>query len=126
MMLLLTQWRRSSELIFEPTRRHGNGTVAVQNGVYFCEVSCEGVAGPLRAPWLRPKQTELVPGKGQFRSRFPSRLSYGCPTTIFLDPQPTPTSSQRNTSGRAGWKRLGPVVTMRSRSLGRWVFECWL
>jgi hypothetical protein len=23
---------------------------------------------------------------------------------------------QRNTSGRAGWKRLGPVVTMRSRS----------
>ena len=24
-----------------------------------------------------------------------------------------------NTSGRAGWKRLGPVVTMRSRSLGR-------
>src|SRR6516225_6555041 len=31
-------------------------------------------------------------------------------------PQPTPTSSQRNTSGRAGWKRLGPVVTMRSPS----------
>ena len=31
-----------------------------------------------------------------------------------------------NTSGRAGWKRLGPVVTMRSRSLGRRVSECWL
>src|SRR5215472_16949164 len=30
----------------------------------------------------------------------------------------------RNTSGRAGWRRLGPVVTMRSRSLGR-VSECW-
>src|SRR6516165_12446506 len=29
----------------------------------------------------------------------------------------TSTSSQRNTSGRAGRKRLGPVVTMRSRSL---------
>ena len=41
-------------------------------------------------------------------------------------PQPTPTSSQRNTSGRAGWKRLGPVVTMRSRSLGRRVSGCWL
>jgi hypothetical protein len=26
--------------------------------------------------WLRPKQTDLVPGKGQFRSRFPNRLSY--------------------------------------------------
>ena len=24
-----------------------------------------------------------------------------------------------------GWKRLGPVVTMRSRSLGRRVSECW-
>src|SRR6516164_9131795 len=41
-------------------------------------------------------------------------------------PQPTPTSSQRNTSGRAGWKRLGPVVTTRSRSLRRQVSECWL
>ena len=38
----------------------------------------------------------------------------------------TPTSSQRNTSGRAGWKTAGPVVTMRSRSLGRRVSECWL
>jgi len=25
------------------------------------------VAGPLRAAWSRPKQTDLVPGKGQFR-----------------------------------------------------------
>ena len=72
------------------------------------------VAGLLQAAWLRPKQTDLVPGKGQSRSRFPHRLSYCSPTTIFLDPQPTPTSSQRNTTGRAGWKRLRPVVTMRS------------
>jgi len=50
--------------------------------------------GLLRAAWLRPKQTDLVPGKGQFRSRFPHPLRYCCPTTIFLDPQPTPTSSQ--------------------------------
>ena len=35
---------------------------------------------------MRPKQTDMIPGKGQFRSRFPNRLSYGCPTTIFLDP----------------------------------------
>ena len=25
----------------------------------------------VRAAWLRPKQTDLVPGKGQLRSRFP-------------------------------------------------------
>jgi hypothetical protein len=35
---------------------------------------------------LRPKQTNLVLDKGQFRSRFLNRLSDGCPTTIFLDP----------------------------------------
>ena len=127
--------------------------------------------------WLRPKQTDMVPGKGQYRSRFlhirsgtvvrqrffgiaatdtdiiaaqhfwtgrletagpgcddavaiartvgfrmlvmsphpscgdcplparrvfPNRLSYGCPDNDFAgSPQPTPTSSQRNTSGRA-------------------------
>ena len=39
-----------------------------------------------RAAWLRLKQTYLIPGKGQFRSRFPNRLSYGCPRTIFRDP----------------------------------------
>ena len=56
----------------------------------------------------------------KFRPRFPqSPHSYGVRQRFFWIPQPTPTSSQRNTSGRAGWKRLGPVVTMRSRSLGR-------
>jgi hypothetical protein len=47
-----------------------------------------------------------------YRTAAESILSYdipnGCPTTIFWIPQPTPTSSQRNTSGRAGWKRAGP------------------
>ena len=38
----------------------------------------------------------------------------------------TATSSQRDTSEWAGWKRLGPVVTMPSRSLARRVSECWL
>ena len=40
----------------------------------------------LRAAWLRPKQTDLVPGKGQFRSRFRQsaqlrrhRMSRACP-----------------------------------------------
>ena len=36
-------------------------------------------------PGSAPKQTDLVPDKGQFRSRFPHPLSYGCPTTIFRD-----------------------------------------
>jgi hypothetical protein len=47
----------------------------------------KGVAGPLRAPWLRPKQTDLVHDKGQFRSRFYHPLCCGCSTTIFLDPR---------------------------------------
>jgi hypothetical protein len=36
---------------------------------------------------LRPKQTDLIPDKGQFRSRFHHPLSYCCPTTILLDPR---------------------------------------
>jgi hypothetical protein len=39
----------------------------------------------LRAAWLRPKQTDLIPDRGQFRSRFHHPLSYCCPATIFLD-----------------------------------------
>src|SRR6516165_6356926 len=39
--------------------------------------------------------------------------------TSIRKPADTDIISQRNTSGRAGWKRLGPVATMRSRSLGR-------
>jgi hypothetical protein len=35
---------------------------------------------------LRLKQTNLVPDKGQFRSRFQHPLSYCCPTTIFWIP----------------------------------------
>ena len=39
----------------------------------------------LSAAWLRLKQTDLIPGKGQFRCVFPNRLSYCCPATIFRD-----------------------------------------
>jgi hypothetical protein len=34
-------------------------------------------APQLRAAWLRPKQTDLVPDKGQFRSRFPQSAQRG-------------------------------------------------
>ena len=42
-------------------------------------------AGPRRLAWLRPIQTDLIPDKGQFRSRFHHPLSYCCPATIFRD-----------------------------------------
>ena len=41
--------------------------------------------GRLRAAWSWLKQTDLIPDKGQFRSRFPHPLSYCCPATIFRD-----------------------------------------
>jgi len=45
-----------------------------------------------RAAWLRPKQTDLVPGKGQFRSRFPQSAQLRLSDNDFSgSPQPTPT-----------------------------------
>ena len=59
---------------------------------------------------MRPKQTDLVPGKGQFRSRFHDPLSYCCPTTIFRDPRNRHRHHLSATlpDGRAGngWARL--------------------
>jgi hypothetical protein len=60
------------------------------------------------------------PGKGQFRNRFAPSAQLPLSDNDFSgSPQPTPTSSQRNTSGPAGRRRLVPVVRTRSRSLGR-------
>jgi len=42
-------------------------------------------AGPLRAAWSWLKQTDLIPDKGQFRSRFHHPFSYCCPATILRD-----------------------------------------
>src|SRR6516162_5481023 len=69
-----------------------------------------------RPAWLRP---DLVPGKGQFRSRFHHPLSYCCPTTIFGDPRNRHRHHFRQHFWTGGLERLGPVVTMRSRSLMR-------
>ena len=78
-------------------------------------------AGPLRAAWSRPKQTDLVSGKRQFRSRFHHPLSYGCPTTIFRDPRNRHRHHLSATllDGRAGngWARL--LRRGRDRSGGR-------
>ena len=90
-------------------------------------------------PWLTP-QTDLVPDKGQFRSRFHHPLNYGCPATIFLDPRNRHRHHLSATllDGRAGngcarWLRCGrdrsggefpsagyePASVMRRLSLSR-------
>jgi len=62
------------------------------------------VVGQLRAAWLRSRQTDLVPDKGQFRLAFPPSAQLLLSDNDFSgSAQPTPTSFQRNTSGRAGW-----------------------
>jgi hypothetical protein len=44
---------------------------------------------------------------GSVAARFPQSAQLRLSDNDFSgSPQPTPTSSQRNTSGRAGWKRL--------------------
>jgi hypothetical protein len=81
------------------------------------------VAGPLRAAWFRPKQTDLIPDKGQFRSRFRHPLGYCCPTTIFLDPRNRHRHHLSATllDGRAGKAVPGAVAIARAA-----VSECWL
>jgi hypothetical protein len=88
-------------------------------------LSLAPMRGPLRAARLRPKHT-WSPIKGSSARVSTIRSPIVVRQRFFWIPAPTPTSSQHNTSGRASWKRLGPVVTMRSRSLGRRVSECWL
>ena len=97
-----------------------------RRGKYFPSTPPRPASPPVRAAWLRPKQTDLVPGKGQFRSRFHHPLSYCRPTTIFRDPRNRHRHHFRQHFWTGGLERLGPVVTMRSRSLGRRVSECWL
>jgi hypothetical protein len=46
---------------------------------------------PVRAAWLRPKQTDLVPDKGQLRSRFPQSAQLRLSDNDFWgSPQLTP------------------------------------
>ena len=69
-----------------------------------------------RPAWLRP---DLVPGKGQFRSRFHHPLSYCCPTTIFGIPATDTDIISGNTSGRAGWNGWARLLRCgRDRSGG--------
>src|SRR5215469_8641501 len=72
---------------------------------------------PIRVTHLGPRSSDRTTQAGHMtatdqRSSQLHILARRGPST-YGSPQPTPTSSQRNTSGRADWKRLGPVVTMR-------------
>ena len=73
---------------------------------------------------LRPKQTDLVPGKGPFGSRFRQSAQLRLSDNDFSggSQQPTPTSSQRNTSGRGLETDRDRIVTTgpsRSRTAQR-------
>jgi hypothetical protein len=81
-------------------------------------VNCRATPRLLQVRFGRPgcalKQTDLVPDKGQFRSRFHHPLSYCCPATIFLDP-PTHRFSPRDPF-MANWHMLiGTVHLLKSQ-----------
>jgi hypothetical protein len=83
--------------------------------------------GPSRAAWLRPKQTDLVPGKGQFRSRFhyPLQVLLSDNDFFWIRNRHRHHLSATLLDGRAGngWARLSRCGRDRS---GRRVSECWL
>ena len=92
--------------------------------VAYCRMAQAGKTGrpapEMEEEWGRP-------GKGWLRSRFRQSAQLGLSHNDFSGPRNRHRHrSQRNASGWAGWKRLGPVVTMRSRSRGRRASECWL
>jgi hypothetical protein len=74
--------------------------------------------------WLRLKQTDLIPGKGPGKGSSASVSSIRSATVVrqrfFGIPAPTPTSSERNTSGRAGWKRLARLLRCGRDRSGGW------
>ena len=56
---------RSRAIAADLTRGPAVALPTSEIGTFPLEVPT--VAGPLRAAWSRPKRTDLVPGKGQFR-----------------------------------------------------------
>ena len=83
-----------------PQAQQDDAERAVRAGLAVIDARCPSahtIMPPVRAAWLRPKQTDLVPGKGQLRSRFPQSAQLRLSDNDFWgSPQPTPTSSQRN------------------------------
>ena len=100
--------------------------IAVAKSGKSYSANAAGIITCFERPGCALKRPTWSPIKGSSARVSPIRSGIVVRHDFSGSPQPTPTSSQRNTSGRAGWKRLGPGVTMRSRSLGRRVCECWL
>src|SRR5262249_11227767 len=68
-------------------------------------------------PWVM--MTQPSSSKGSFASVCLHRFSYHCPTTIFRDLRNGYRHHLSATLPTCGWKRLVPVITTRSQSLGR-------
>ena len=74
---------------------------------------------PLRAAWSPPKQTGLVPGRGQFRKRLPRSAQLPLSDNDFSgSQQPTPTSNQAwaRTCGPAAMGKLQSTEPTRRDS----------
>src|SRR5215831_8215678 len=66
-----------------------------------------------RAAWLRPKQTDRIPDKGQFRSRFHHPLRYCCPATIFRDILAALFGRLREVKGQSPHDGCGLITSIR-------------
>jgi hypothetical protein len=73
---------------------------------------------------LRPKQTDLISDKGQFRSRFHHSRSYCCPITIFRDPGTDTDIISAQHFWTGGLETAAPGYYDAVGSLGRRVSEC--
>jgi hypothetical protein len=72
------------------------------------QLGATAARGHRRAAWLRLKQTDLIPVRGSSASVSIIRSAIVVRQRFFGIPAPTPTSSQRNTSGRGGLETAEP------------------
>jgi hypothetical protein len=76
---------------------------------------------PVLSSWSTVGSRSTAPEGTVSASAIFDQASYGCPTTFFL----IPATDTDSTSAQHFWTGGPAVVTMRSRSLGRRVSECW-
>ena len=76
------------------------------------------------AAWLRPKQTDLVPGKGQFRLAFSPSAQLLLSDNDFSGSQPTPTNASCRPSNRMRKRGGTPSSKISSPSVPSPVSIC--